>query len=236
MDNAEGTENGALLTVGTSNPVKPSSNVVLSADQIPSNNITYKFLSSFQCPSSQYPIGDMRLNESAVAQCRVPCENFDFSPYEALRIATGCQFATLPEADSWFSNGPNGNPQVCIPREQCFGKCGEQGYGCVHSGTCISRFCFSDMDSQQPAIFTNLSDDGSISEVFVNNSGPVVDADPPYYKFEDSLDGSATTVPPKGLFSAANKPRTSDAMPTPSMSSLPPPSIEDNQPEQNMSK
>lgn len=226
VDNIDGPENGTLLTTDISNPVILANTMLLGADHSSYRGTGYKFFSSFQCPSSQYPIGDMRQNASAVAQCRVPCENFDFSPYEVLRIWDGCGFANSTEAERWFSIGLNGNPQLCIPREICIDRCGTEGFGCVYSGSCVSRHCLSGVDSKQPAIFTNLLDDGSISEVFVNNSGPVVDADPPYYKYEDSLEGNATAVPREGLFT--EKPSQPNS-PTPKPGSSSPSSEENKQ-------
>lgn len=187
VDNTDGIENGTLRTNDTVNPAGLSCNVLVNADYAPHNGVTYKFFSSFQCPSSQYPLGDMHQNASAIAQCRVPCENFDFPPYEVLRIWGGCPFANLTEADGWFSDGPNGNPQMCIPRAQCIDRCGAEGNGCLYSGSCVSRLCISGVDSKQPAIFTSLSDDGSVSAIFLNDSVLVVDAKAPYYRYKDRL-------------------------------------------------
>lgn len=98
-----------------------------------------------------------------------------------VRISTGCDFCGESEAQKWFTPGPDDKPQVCIPRETCIEMCGPEGYGCVYSGSSLTRLCFSGVDSKRPAVFTTLSDDGRESELFVDNGGEPVDADPPAF-------------------------------------------------------
>lgn len=131
-------------------------------------------------------------------QCRVPSTFFNFSEYEVVRVPTNCDYCDSSLAALWISfDFFNKYTRICIPREICIQQCGTEGYGCVYTGSCQSRICFSGIDSKLPAVFTRLSDDGTDSEISVDNSGGPVDNDPPVFGPLGSR-GDATSVPSIG--------------------------------------
>lgn len=189
----ENTENGTTSSTDANIPADLPLVVHRGADYCLRNGEAVGFKSSKSCSLS--PLSDGRENATEQGQCRVACESFDYSPYEVVRIFTDCNFCSTSAADEWFTPGPGDEPHVCIPRQVCIDECGPEGYGCVYSGSCMSRICFSGIDSKKPAVFTALSDDGKESELSVDNNGEPVDTDPPVFG-PLGKEGNATSDPP----------------------------------------
>lgn len=214
VDNTEGSQNGTTNSTDVDNPGDLSQVLLGGADNCDyQDQGLLQYATSTTCATS--PLGDGREEARDKVQCRVACKFFDFSPYEVVRLATRCAFCSSDGAEEWFTQNSGQQPRVCIPRETCIERCGPEGYGCVYTGSCETRICFSGIDSKRPAVFTTLSDDGKDSELSVDNSGGPKNSDPPVF---GSLrgKGNATSVPP-----AEDSPAPAD-IPKPSASGLQP--------------
>lgn len=128
-------------------------------------------------------------------QCRVVCGTFDMSSLEVIRLPTYCSFCNRTEASQWIHENSRGKKRICIPRQTCIEQCGLEGYGCVYTGSCESRICFSSVNSKKAALFTFRNDTGSASSILVDHAGVLVDKDPPVFA-DPEIRGSATETAP----------------------------------------
>lgn len=189
VDNNPGPESGPLQSTRIDAPQKLSPVLFNGGDPCG----PFQFInSSGECSAS--PLTDARDPDAGDRQCRTVCQDYDFSQYEVVRIFTLCNYCASLDAARWFSESSDESKYVCIPRSTCIEQCGAAGHGCVYSGSCQTRICFSGIDAKRPAQFTRLSDDGSESELSVDNSGALLDEDPPVFG-RLGQEGNATSVP-----------------------------------------
>lgn len=203
VDDEPGVEKGVELITNDTNPSQFPSVVRASGDGCKTKDGLHLFHVSYSCPLASYPVEDARqeLIKDMGTQCRAVCENFNFSNYEVVIAPSVCGLCSKNDADQYFSLDANTlEKEVCIPREICIEQCGPEGYGCVYSGSCVSRICFSGINSKKPAVFTTLDDSGRKSEIELDNDGAAVDADPPIFAFVDKPEGNATAEAPAGQF------------------------------------
>lgn len=205
--------NGSILSTSDTNPSKPPPSVTEGGDPCLGEDVLFRI--SSDCLSEEFSLSDSRQDSLGPQQCRTVCNTFNYDSYEVVRFFLGrsCDFCDKPESASWFTNLNTSNVQVCIPRSVCIENCGAEGYGCVYSGSCRSRICFSGIDSKKPALFTTLNDEGSTNMIEIDNTGPPVDADPPIFTYLNGVEGSATAVPPEGRFPATSAPPVSTPAP-----------------------
>lgn len=217
----ENSENGTMTSGDTSNSGGLPLTIVKGGEQCFRNG--EDLLNSVAKNCSLGPIADGREDATQQEQCRVACNDFDYSPYEVVRIFnSSCTFCSTSDAEEWFTPAPVDEKHICVPRQVCIDVCGPEGYGCVYSGSCRSRICFSGIDSKKPAVFTTLSDDGKESELFVDNSGGPVDADPPVFG-PLGKEGDATSVPSATLSPSPSPTPSPSASSSANSSTTPPP-------------
>lgn len=143
-------------------------------------------------------LSSVTLSGARTAQCRVFNNAFGTNSssslqagFEVVRIVTGCNFCSLPDAAQYFGEKPAAGGDndddddgvvttLCVPRAVCEENCdrGAAPAGCQYSGSCGSLFCLSGRVSKRPAEFPFFADDGSAAGALVNNVPP--NDTPPY--------------------------------------------------------
>lgn len=138
------------------------------------NNTSNSFFVATESCSSVTPIGDGRVGNKG--QCRAACLKYAEEDIEVV-VNWGTCGVCNPEVAGQYINTVN--QTVCIPRSTCKLHCGTLVDGCLHSGICFAKICFSGIDSKKPAEIIWLSEDRI--QVSVNNMGRAISYDPPAF-------------------------------------------------------
>lgn len=177
VDNTLGSQNGSLSSTISDNPDELVRVISDGKDYCRQSGLQYSVAST--SGGSNEPLSSQ--SKSEVSQCRALNAYYNFSQVEVVRMNTDCGYCGLTEAQQYVSIIDSTYPHICIPRALCIEQCGAEGYGCIYTGSCQSRICFSGINSKMPAYFTTLNQNGSASNLSVDNSGGPVDADPPAF-------------------------------------------------------
>lgn len=174
-------------------------------------------------PETKYPLSSSCSSTSASvalksetaptesdSQCRSLCRSFQDTQYEVVRRPTFCNICS----ESFFNKYKNSPAAyICIPLKTCRENCGEEGEGCVYSGTCASIFCFSGISSKKPATLKWDGEEGQNLIMEVDNSGDPKAFDPPLFT-------NVTTYQPI-LRNRQSMPIKSTSAPIPQPTSIP---------------
>lgn len=184
--------NGTLIT-GTSSGYKGLSDMISDGYDVCGVRDASFSISTYSGRSDYSPITDACLNGGRDhCQCRVANTDFGISDLEVVQIPTNCDFCNTAKAEKWFNEIPFGAVKsICIPRQTCIDNCGPEGYGCVYTGSCRSRLCYSSIESKKPLLFSFPNETGFSSTVLMDKSGAPIDQDPPVFS-SLGKEGSAT--------------------------------------------
>lgn len=176
-------------------------------------------------PVDRIVVADGRIGRGN-AQCRAACETYFNKSVEIVMVWNSkCTYCKTAEADPYIDLA---NKDICIPRGLCRRECGSPHAGCIYSGTCRSQFCFSAIDSRQPARVLragiSVQQGSDIFLAFFDNDTRVDTFDPPAFaELSISIDSNPNSIGPTSVPCTATV--TSSPSPLPASSETTQPSL-----------